>query len=141
MSNLKLKPCPLCGGEAIIEEEELHWDNYYSYTITCANCGVTISGEEETKEDAIESAIDQWNRRTCTPDKFSRKTPELKICPFCGSRWSGGRVYFNDTVLEKEDKWEIYCDGGEGCAANTKKYNTKEEAVEAWNKRQGDNND
>ena len=32
------------------------------------------------------------------------------------------------------DKWYIYC---RGCGLVTKLYNTKEETVQAWNKRSG----
>ena len=61
--NDKLKPCPFCGGEAIIDGcDETLW------IVICKECNASI-GYKETKEEAIEA----WNRRiepTFTPDEL-----------------------------------------------------------------------
>lgn len=62
MSN-KLKPCPFCGGEAIIDGcDDTLW------IVICKECNASI-GYKETKEEAIEA----WNRRiesSFTPDEL-----------------------------------------------------------------------
>ena len=61
----ELKPCPFCGGEAVIEIVEPHshilatfMPNYGGGAfIECQKCTCAISAE--TKEEAVEA----WNRR------------------------------------------------------------------------------
>ena len=59
----KLKPCPFCGGHAIIDGfDDTLW------IVICKECNASI-GYKETKEEAIEA----WNRRvepTFTPDEL-----------------------------------------------------------------------
>ena len=51
----ELKPCPLCGGKAVLHEE--------SATIHCVQCGL------ETDEDyTCAAAVKAWNTRS-TPDQ------------------------------------------------------------------------
>lgn len=61
--NDKLKPCPFCGGEAIIDGcDDTLW------IVICKECNASI-GYKETKEEAIEA----WNWRiepTFTPDEL-----------------------------------------------------------------------
>ena len=61
--NDELKPCPFCGGEAIIDGcDETLW------IVICKECNASI-GYKETKEEAIEA----WNKRiepTFTPDEL-----------------------------------------------------------------------
>lgn len=66
MSNeMKLLPCPFCGGEA--EIEHIHDDNgcpevYYRewdfYIVKCKNCGVSTTYYSNNKV-----AADHWNSR------------------------------------------------------------------------------
>ena len=80
----KLKPCPFCGGRAIIDGcDETLW------IVICKECNASI-GYKETKQDAI----DAWNWRiepTFTPDELDairrmfdgryprgRKLPEIE---------------------------------------------------------------
>ena len=59
----KLKPCPFCGGEAIIEGcDDTLW------SVICKKCAASID-YNETKQEAIEA----WNRRvqpSFTPDEL-----------------------------------------------------------------------
>lgn len=61
--NDELKPCPFCGGHAIIDGcDDTPW------SVICKECNASI-GYKETKEEAIEA----WNRRiepTFTPDEL-----------------------------------------------------------------------
>lgn len=55
MTEIKLKRCPFCGGEASLSDEP---DKYYKYTVYCTKCGIRTLSEH------IESiAIHAWNRR------------------------------------------------------------------------------
>ena len=56
--------------------------------------------------------------------RFEVETTELKPCPFCGGK---AGIY----SLAKYEK-EVYC---ENCGAVSNICMTKEEAVEAWNRR------
>lgn len=95
MSN-KLKPCPFCGGEAIIDGcDDTLW------IAICKKCNASI-GYKETKQEAIE----EWNRRvqpTFTPDEldaikrmfvehFSRKPNEGAIIEKCANALKGASV-------------------------------------------------
>lgn len=63
---MELKPCPFCGGQAIIQkwemtpDERFHIpDNHgYWYSIFCDNC-LSEGSECVTEEEAIKA----WNRR------------------------------------------------------------------------------
>ena len=51
---MKLKPCPFCGGEANIQEDNL----FGTFVPYCPNC-LTQKGRFASRESAIEA----WNRR------------------------------------------------------------------------------
>ena len=63
MENNELKPCPFCGGEAVIE----HFKSRKGYEATiqcngkCVLYMVTIT--HDTEEEAIEAVTKDWNRR------------------------------------------------------------------------------
>ena len=61
--NVKLKPCPFCGGKAIIDGcDETLW------IVICKECNASI-GYKET----VQEAIDAWNNRvqpTFTPEEL-----------------------------------------------------------------------
>lgn len=64
MSEIKLLPCPFCGGEAHIEEHKF-WDEkakgftVQTYGVVCDNCCSMSWRHHRHKEKAIE----QWNTR------------------------------------------------------------------------------
>ena len=65
--NFELKPCPFCGGEAELSEDEF----FCRYSVVCTKCGA------ETAAYGVEQdAIDAWNNRvqptqpTFTPDEI-----------------------------------------------------------------------
>lgn len=53
---------------------------------------------------------------------------KLKPCPFCGG--TAGTI--GDSVVEEDPAFWVRC---WECGAETSVYNTKEEAIEAWNRR------
>ena len=60
----KLKPCPFCGGKAILSADK----HYNIYSVWCDECCAGTSNYGEEKE-----AIDAWNSRvqpTFTPDEL-----------------------------------------------------------------------
>lgn len=59
--------------------------------------------------------------------RFEVETIELKPCPFCGGK---AGIY----SLAKYEK-EAYC---ENCGAVSDIYETSQKAIEAWNRRAGD---
>lgn len=60
----------------------------------------------------------------------------LKPCPFCGSKWTQVKYSHNpgDTA-HVYDGFEAYCDD---CVCKTKRFNTPDEAIAAWNRRAGE---
>ena len=64
MSEIKLLPCPFCGGEAHIEEHKF-WDEkakgfpVQTYGVVCDNC-CSMSWQHYRHK---EKAIEQWNTR------------------------------------------------------------------------------
>ncbi len=68
----ELKPCPLCGWEAVISGEEYYssaGECYYTPVVFCTRCGLSLSGEEHNREskinldEEITSLKEAWNRR------------------------------------------------------------------------------
>lgn len=54
----KLKPCPFCGGKAIL------MDASYPYWIICDDCGARIHGNKGLGLGGIDASKEAWNRRT-----------------------------------------------------------------------------
>ncbi len=64
MDNIKLKPCPFCGGEPMYSVVN-HGDGGIVY---CTKCGIcTTSALTDTPYTAYEAAAAAWNRRV--PEK------------------------------------------------------------------------
>lgn len=57
----KLKPCPFCGGEAVVDMDE-SW--FWEWEVFCIKCGCAL-GHFDTEEEAIE----RWNRRAGDSDE------------------------------------------------------------------------
>lgn len=75
----ELKPCPFCGGKAVIEVIELHRHIICKMPvykggafIECTECGCAISGETETE------ATEKWNRRLNDPEKVVKQLEEYR---------------------------------------------------------------
>jgi Lar family restriction alleviation protein len=60
MSDIKLKPCPFCGGKATLKQTP-HIPRGTDYTPTCMN--TNCAGRISKKWMNIKDAIEAWNRR------------------------------------------------------------------------------
>lgn len=59
MNDVKLKPCPFCGGEA-----ELYVENGVTARCKLCYCGTPFRTDfGYSKKSAIETVIEAWNRR------------------------------------------------------------------------------
>lgn len=57
-AELKLLPCPFCGGKAELSEFEAT-ENHYLFEVFCTECGAEMTDTYQTMVDAITA----WNRR------------------------------------------------------------------------------
>ena len=73
MSN-ELKPCPFCGGEAVILKADQYHVFPYSYYVSCTKCTVGL-GPLDTEAEAIEA----WNRRAATDKNVGDKERTAKV--------------------------------------------------------------
>jgi Lar family restriction alleviation protein len=62
----ELKPCPFCGGKALLEEFIVR--KGFEACIVCADCLVSMpTTTYDTEKEARERAIEAWNKRTERP--------------------------------------------------------------------------
>ncbi|CAM3772319.1 hypothetical protein VVYB158_13220 [Vibrio vulnificus CladeA-yb158] len=89
---IKLKPCPFCGGEA-----ELIGDQY-PY-IECSSCRVSFSSNHEYEYDH-QSAADRWNERHVPP----------RYCGHCSNK----KLPTHNTEVGPlcDDCYQDACNGG-----------------------------
>ena len=58
----KLKTCPFCGGEALLEEFSVR--KGFEACIVCSNCSVSmLTITYDTQKEATEAVVEHWNRR------------------------------------------------------------------------------
>lgn len=61
MDEIKLKPCPFCGGKGILNNGEYNLESF----VKCSTCGAETSRvAASTKYCSDEKVIEAWNRRT-----------------------------------------------------------------------------
>ena len=64
MTDIKLKPCPFCGGEAKIRTKTFDIFNVAAY-VYCTRCGAkTGLFEANVNRAAVEEAKELWNKRS-----------------------------------------------------------------------------
>ena len=63
--NIKLKPCPFCGGEAVYTDH-FYEDTKTGHCVYCIDCGAgtAIVTGSSTPEYLKKHVFDLWNRRT-----------------------------------------------------------------------------
>lgn len=69
MPETKLKPCPFCGGKAIImrlESLETGFVSYYVSHNDPFNCAYAI--KQQSASETIQETANKWNRRADTND-------------------------------------------------------------------------
>ena len=96
----QLKPCPFCGGTAIVDMDEYCYWDWHAW---CFNCGCDI-GHYATEEEAIE----EWNKRAeppadqWIPVTYRETTEEEREC---GIEWK----YILDCPLPDNDTEILVC--------------------------------
>lgn len=70
----KLKPCPVCGGKAKLED----WNNYWEdgTRIECSSCGFYIEEFSSNGDEWHIRAVKKWNTRVTS----ATKPNEAEIC-------------------------------------------------------------
>ena len=76
MSEIKLKPCPFCGGEA----EAVYAPNDINrWGVQCKSCGCTVEVEDwKGVEDTRENVIKAWNRRAGNESRTDKERNEAR---------------------------------------------------------------
>ncbi|MBQ6969820.1 MAG: Lar family restriction alleviation protein [Synergistaceae bacterium] len=112
---VELKPCPFCGGEAILAQQE--YSLGYHFLVCCSQCGF----EQHVYTSQAEAVAD-WNKRV---DDYL----QLKPCPFCGRNVE---LISSHEGLGVRDIYVRCASCGE---QRRLLYKTHEEAIDAWNRR------
>ena len=64
MTDIKLNPCPFCGGSAILNDRfRPSVANRKMYWVSCRKCAVTQSCLYNSGYNSKKKAIEAWNRR------------------------------------------------------------------------------
>ena len=69
LARIKLKPCPFCGGEAVMYHQSGKYADYDADYVYCMSCGCQtklfqfFKGAGQTREDNEREAMNAWNRR------------------------------------------------------------------------------
>lgn len=82
MSEIKLKRCPFCGGEAEIEYEGVdgYYQKYYSWVhVVCKNCYATTGRTYGDKDRSKAYAIRAWNTRKPLQEIVENLEAELLV--------------------------------------------------------------
>ena len=120
-----LMACPMCGGDPVMFRStncDEDGNPHDVFGIRCTKCATATTHLLKSKD----AAANSWNKRT---------KKEIAPCPFCGNGNCISSVHTIETSDEWiEDRWFVEC---LQCFAHNdkKKYKTRDEAIEAWNRR------
>lgn len=70
MKETELKPCPFCGGEAVLYHQSSKYTNFDGDYVYCMKCGCRTrffecyGGTGKKHEDTEKEATNAWNRRS-----------------------------------------------------------------------------
>ena len=124
----ELKPCPFCGREAKVYQDER------GYYVSCTHCFTVVGYEADPCNDfqTEAEAIAAWNKMA---NEFEVMNEELEPCPFCGSKVTIQREHYADEHNMLATRYYVECTGRR--AANSFRFYSEkpEEAVDEWNKR------
>lgn len=113
-----VEPCPECGtvpNKFTVTKDENGYTTWLH--IECPNCGWKLN----YKHVDADFVLRNWN------DSASSRRIEkaAKPCPFCGSNEL-------EIAMESNLLWAVTC---QECEGRSGLHNTKEDALDAWNKR------
>ncbi len=75
----ELKPCPFCGGKAVINPIDTGvFDDEYRASVGCMSCTCEINCDDPNPEEAERQAVKEWNTRVYP------KTVTVKPPAHCG---------------------------------------------------------
>lgn len=143
----KLKECPFCGGEAILDD---NGDGYY--WVKCGTCECVMDGKNNKQE-----AIKEWNTRIKVVKKTIKKHTEeliipakteeidIVVCDICGQKTKGRKCMIcGKDICEKHKEHEFnfgsdypdyYCTT---CFSFYVEYKEKESVLEAKHEKEFD---
>lgn len=75
---MELKPCPFCGGEAVMQTFTTAMEKEPRYRVRCSNCWCQTDWDNWT----VEEAEAEWNTRKEPRCRNCRKDDTLE-CPVC----------------------------------------------------------
>lgn len=70
--------CPCCGSTATVEPHlieagctigEQTWPDWWTSSVNCDKCALQFIGGGDTEEEAVEDALEGWNRRAAVTDE------------------------------------------------------------------------
>ncbi len=65
IGEIELKPCPFCGGKAVLRTWIYSFRGGTNYVVQCNDCNATVPIWFETAEESVR----QWNRRAENANK------------------------------------------------------------------------
>lgn len=77
MTENELKPCPFCGGRAVLRRGN---KNKHGYFVLCTECNARSGFECDkytSRQDNAQLAIEAWNRRKDNGDESRNNTCEV----------------------------------------------------------------
>lgn len=115
MQDLKLKPCPFCGGEAVTSFQTTDPENKFAFGwVGCQNCRCFINYMNNAK--GLKEATETWNRRA-ENGKIKEFAERLKKEAFeCDVSFGYGKECYTEavTTIEIDRLTKEMTEGGNG---------------------------
>lgn len=81
----KLKPCPFCGGEAVLYHQSSKYTDKDGNYVHCIKCGARtklfecFNGTGKTHTDTKKEAVEAWQKRADNASEYLKTIEELKM--------------------------------------------------------------
>ena len=119
MNEIKLKPCPFCGGNGVVRTSMDGYDEFKVFSVSCTNKGCVAYLTRDYWERDINGLVKKWNSRYEPPiivdyvkqgnwvQSVDDDGCAIKICSECG----GKMPYVVPSTLSEDDWIEAanYC--------------------------------
>lgn len=118
LNDYTLKPCPMCGGEAVLYHQSSKYTNHDGDYAHCLRCGCRtrlfecFNGTGKTHDDTEKEALEAWNKRAIDERNEGKwqfagdgiiacstceETYEITVlprnyCPNCGAEMKGANT-------------------------------------------------